>query len=386
MNEKIFLVHDTFEDEDINELCKWLKNREQLSQGSLVKKFEEEFSKSNNCKYSVFVNSGSSANLLLAYSLSISDLIKNKKVVLPTLSWATTISPWIQFGFNPILCDVDKETLGVDLVHLEHIFQLQNPSILFLVDVLGIPNKYNEIKSLCEKYEVLLCIDNCENQGSKYEGKKTGNLGLMSTYSFFYSHFMQTIEGGMVCTDDELLYNTLKMLREHGWTRPCNSEFQKKCKEEYKISDFNDRFTFYLPGFNVRGTEIQAFLGLRQLQKVDYFFLKRHANFQVYQKNIQNDYWKIKPTENSWISLFAYPIIHPKREEIVKKLLENNIECRPLIAGSISKQPMWTDLYGETKMPFGDIVHEFGIYLPCHVGLSKDQIEFICKVVNETIN
>ncbi len=385
MNDKISLIYDTFDEKDIDALSDWLKQRNQLSQGLLVRQFEEEFSKKNGCKYSVFVNSGSSANLLLAYALYISDELKNKKVVVPTLSWATTVSPWIQFGFHPILCDVDKETLGVDLTHLEHIFQLENPSVLFIVDVLGVPNKYNEIKNLCEKYGVFLCIDECECQGSLYDEKKTGGFGLMSTYSFFFSHFMQTIEGGMICTDDEMYYNILKSLRSHGWLRDCSPLFQSMSKKEYEVDDFNDRFTFYVPGFNVRGTEIQAFLGLRQLNKIDDFLTKRHDSFDVYQKNIKNDYWKIKPTDNSWVALFAYPIIHPNRDKIVKKLQENNIETRPLIAGSISKQPFWTDLYGKSKMPFGDIVHEFGIYLPCHVGLSVEDIEFVCGVVNESI-
>lgn len=383
---KVDLIHDTFDDEDIDELCKWLKERKQLSQGPLVKEFEEVFAYRQESKYAVFVNSGSSANLLIAYSLYVSDLLRNKKVVLPTLSWNTTISPFIQFGFHPILCDVDKETLGVDLEHLEHIFKNQSPSLLFLVDVLGIPNKYKEIKSLCEKYDVLLCIDDCECQESSYDNILTGRFGLMSSYSFFYSHMQQTIEGGMICTDDESFYTTLKMLRSHGWTRDTKPEFQKFCKEQYNVDDFNDRFTFYLPGFNLRATEIQAFLGLRQLNKVNQFILKRHVQFLKYQQLIQNNYWKVKPTENSWVSGFAYPIIHPKRNELVEALNKNNIATRPLISGSMSRQPFFKDLYGDFKMPFGDIVHEYGLYLPINPGMNREDVEYVCDVVNKVIN
>jgi CDP-4-dehydro-6-deoxyglucose reductase, E1 len=386
VNEKISLIHDTFTTEDIDALCTWLKSNHQLSQGPLVEKFEEVFAKQQNRKYSVFVNSGSSANFLVALALNYSDLIKNRKVVVPALSWVTSISPWMMLNFQSILCDADKETLGLDLEHLKRIIERDKPGIVFACDVLGFPNKYDELKKLCDDNEIVLCIDDCECQGSFYNGRLTGTYGLMSTYSFFFSHMSQAIEGGMITTDDLGLYNMLKMLRAHGWTRSNDPEFQKFCKEEYQIDDFNDRFTFYLPGMNLRSTEINAFLGIRQQERISEFLDHRRLCFGLYDAQIKNPYWKVKPDEKSIVSLFAYPIITDKREQLLKALNENNIECRPLISGSQGLQPYWIDAYGKTSLPFADTITLNGLYLPCHTGLGLEKVQFICDVVNKVLN
>ena len=189
MNDKISLIHDTFTDDDISALCDWLKERKQLSQGPLVEEFEKFFAIQQNRKYAVFCNSGSSANFLLALALNYSDIIKNRKVVVPALSWVTTISPWMQLNFQPILCETDSETLGLDLEHLKKIIERDSPGIVFACDVLGFPNKYDELKKLCDDNDIVLCVDDCECQGSFYNGRLTGTYGLMSTYSFFFSHF-----------------------------------------------------------------------------------------------------------------------------------------------------------------------------------------------------
>lgn len=385
MNGKISLVYDTFTEEDIDELCVWLKSRQQLSQGPLVEKFEEVFAKQQNRKYAVFCNSGSSANFLLALTLHYADQLKNRKVVVPALSWITTISPWIQLNFQPILCDTDPETLGLDLNHLKKIIERDDPSIVFACDVLGFPNKYDELKKICDEKGIILCVDDCECQGSFYDGNLTGSYGLMSTYSFFFSHFSQSIEGGAITTDDYTLYNMLKMLRAHGWTRSCDKEFQLKCKEEYKVDDFNEKFTFYLPGMNLRSTEINAFLGLRQQERIASFLQRRIEIFNIYQSKIRNSYWKIKPSEKSIVSLFAYPVLTQNRDKLVKALIENDIECRPLISGSQGLQPYWCDAYGKTSLPFADKLTKEGLYLPCHIGLKDSDVEFICEVVNANV-
>ena len=162
MNERIELVKDTISNEDMDELREWLGTYPRLTQASLVKEFEEKYAEWNGSKYAVMVNSGSSANLLMAYYLRECHTLKNRKVVVPAISWATTVMPWMQFNFDPILCDADSTHLGVSLTHLEELFEKHNPAVLMLVHVLGFPCDMKQIKSLCEKYDVILLEDCCE--------------------------------------------------------------------------------------------------------------------------------------------------------------------------------------------------------------------------------
>lgn len=377
------LVKDTISHEEIDNLSNWLKSHPKLTQGDLVAEFEDKFSKWQGRKYSVFVNSGSSANLLAAYTMKLGKL-KNNKVVIPALSWSTTLAPWIQFGFEVHLCDADKESLGVDTNHLEEIFKTQSPSVLMLVNVLGFPNNFNEINYLCHKYNVVLLEDSCETMGSEYNGIKCGNFGLMSTFSTYFAHHFSSIEGGIICTDDFNIYNTLKMLREHGWARRLDKGSSDKLKETYKVDDFNESFTFYVPGFNVRSTEINAFLALSQLERLDSFCAARQEHFLIYRDNIKAT-WFPNPPGNR-ISNFAYPIITPKRNELVEHLKKNQIECRPMIAGSLADHPVWTEYgSGPQNLPFASEIHRNGLYLPNNHLMTREEIFYVCEKVNEVL-
>ena len=210
---RIKLVEDTVSQEDLSKLSSWLETGPRLTKSSLTSEFEENWSKWLGCKHSVFVNSGSSANLGIIYGLIVTNKLKNKKIVYPCLSWVTTVSPAIQLGLEPILCDTDKETLGLDLLHLEIIFREQQPSALMLVHALGFPNQLEKIIRLCEKYDVVLLEDSCETVGSTYNGIKTGNFGFASSFSTYFGHHFSTIEGGLICTNDTDFYNVLKSIR-----------------------------------------------------------------------------------------------------------------------------------------------------------------------------
>lgn len=385
MNERIELVKDTISNEDVNELKEWLSTYPHLTQGKLVKEFEEKFAEWNGSKYAVMVNSGSSANLLISYYLRECHPLKNRNVIVPAISWGTTVMPWIQFGYNPILCDANENNLGVDTNHLEELFIKHNPSVMMLVHVLGFPCDMDRINELCKKYDVILLEDCCEATGSNYNGTKVGNFGLLNSFSTYFGHTFSTIEGGIITTNDETIYNILKMLREHGWTRNIPSQKMKDgLKEQYNVDDFNDVFTFYIPAFNLRSTDLNAKLGLIQLKKLDLMIESRYQNYKIYQSLINNPYWKINPSENL-ICNFSYPIISNNRSKLVEELRKNNISCRPLIAGNIGNHPFWTDKYGKSKLPFADKIHAEGLYLPNYYGLKKEEIEFICKIVNENI-
>lgn len=379
----IKLVKDTITNQEIDSLCVWLSTYPQLTKGSLTIQFEKEWSEWLGVKYSVFVNSGSSANLGMFYALKVSDKLKNNKIVAPCVSWVTTVSPIMQLGFDLILCDTDKETLGLDIGHLEKICKEHNPSCLILVHVLGIPNKMKEICEICEKYNVLLLEDSCESVGSLYNGTKTGNFGIMSSFSTYFGHHFSTIEGGLISTNDFKLYEILKSIRSHGWSRDLSVETKEDLKKKYDIDDFRNLYTFYHPGFNLRSTDLQAFLGLSQLKTIDIKNQKRYQNYLMYTKNIINDYWKINYEQ--FISNFAYPIIHKNKKKIVEKLLEAKIECRPLVCGSISRQPFYYEKYGKHNFPFSDIIHDYGIYIPNNPDMTSNEIDYVCSVVNKAI-
>ncbi len=383
---EIKLVRDTIDVDDVNMLIEWLKTNPRLTKGDITKEFEEKWSKWQERKYSVYLNSGSSANLAMIYALLQSNRLSNKNIIVPSVSWATTVAPTIQLGMNPILCECDEDTLGIDINHLKKLIEEYNPSVLLLVHVLAFPNKMEEIVQLCDENDIILLEDSCESIGSEYDDIKTGNFGLMSSFSLYFGHHISTIEGGFVCTDDFDMYRLLLSIRSHGWDRDLDVDFQLEKRKEYNVSDFKSLYTFYYPGFNLRSTDLQAFIGLGQIDKLDNILETRYKNFLLYDKLIKNDYWKIKNLDNCFYSNFAYPIIHPKREQIAKNLIESEVECRPLICGSIGKQPYWTDLYGVTNFDFADKVDDYGLYLPNHPGLTTEEIEYICELVNEKIN
>jgi CDP-6-deoxy-D-xylo-4-hexulose-3-dehydrase len=383
---KIGLVADTIDKEDVDYLIKWLETNPRLTKGEQTLKFEEKWAKYIGTKHAVYVNSGSSANLLMTYAMKISNRLKNDKVVVPALSWATTVTPLVQFGMTPILCDADRDTLGMDTHHLEKIFQKENPAAVIIVHALGFPCKMNEIYELCAKYGVILLEDSCETVGSTYNGKKTGNFGIMSTFSFYFGHHISTIEGGMVCTDDDDIHDLLLMLRSHGWDRDLSKERQEKLRKQYDISEFKSLYSFYHPGFNLRATDLQAYIGIKQIDKLEHICKARHTNFFTYDKYLRNEYWAPRPDTHGIISNFAYPIIHPKRNEIQEALTKAGIENRPLICGSIGTQPFFEERYGRVELEFADIIDRHGLYVPNHLGLTEDDIEYICSIINGVIN
>lgn len=381
---EIKLINDTINKSDISDLIEWLETNPRLTKGQETVKFEREWSKWLGRKYSVFVNSGSSANLAMVYAWILSTgRLRNKKIIVPAVSWTTTVTPAIQLGLEPILCECDRDTLGMDIENLKELIKEHQPSALMLVHVLAFPCKMDEIIKLCEENDIILLEDSCESIGSTYKGIKTGNFGLMSTFSFYYGHHISTIEGGMISTDDKEIYELLLSIRSHGWDRDFEKEKQNEIRAEHDVDDFRALFTFYYAGFNLRSTDLQAFIGLNQIKKIDNFSEIRNKNFKLYDSLIQNSFWKVKNNENYFYSNFAYPVITPNIVELVKELQENKIECRPLVCGSIGLQPFWKKEYGEVNFEFANQVHNYGLYLPNNQDITEDEIHFICNIINK---
>jgi len=378
------LVSDTIDRADINALCEWLQQEPipRLTKGDLTVEFERRWAEYIGTEYAVFVSSGSSAILLAL--LSLKEMVGGQlKIVVPALSWATDVSSPMILGYEVVLCDCNIEDLSCDLNMLEDIFKNERPDVFLMVTPLGLVPKMDYIVSLCNRYSVVLIEDNCESLGSMYEEQMLGSFGELSVFSLFYGHHISTIEGGMINTNDKRLYELLLAQRSHGWSRDVSMETRVAWREQYGVDSFNDLYTFYYNGLNVRSTDLQAFLGLRMLDKVDDYANKRNLNFLRYFNGIRGNLLKIKLTDYAFTSNFAYPVVSGERELIVRDLAAAGVETRPLIAGNMGRQPFWTRDHGIQTLPNADLIHSCGFYLPNHQNLTTDEIDGIIAIVNQ---
>lgn len=383
----INLVKDTIDKQDIDKLIDWLKTYPRLTKGPITKQVEEKWAQWTGTKYSVFCNSGSSAILLMMQALLESRRIKpGATVVVPSLAWATDMSSVMQLGLSPVLCDINLRDLSVDLIELETIFIKQKPSALLLVSVLGLVPDMEAIKYLCDKHDVILLEDACESMGSKFRNKKLGTFGDMSVFSTYFGHHMSTIEGGFVNTNNEDMYHTLLSIRSHGWARDLPPEIALNMRTEWGRTEFEAMYTFYYSGLNVRGTDLQAFIGINQIDKLDDACRIRYENYNTYLKNIDDSFWKPVTPANAYVSNFAFPIIHKNREQMINELFKNKIETRPLICGSMGTQPFYIKKYGKVEKENAKIVDQYGFYLPNHPKLEESEIIKICDIINEVAN
>lgn len=381
MPNKILLAHNTIEQSELDQLCDWIRGGNRLTKGPLCLEFEKEFSKWQGTNYSVFVNSGSSANLLMMQALLEGGYLRNKVVIAPAVSWVTTVTPLMQLGFDVHLCDCDQEDLGLDIAHFETLCAEHRPALVILVHVLGHANKMAKIEDICARYDVLLVEDSCEAQGSAYDGKKLGAHGKAGSFSFYYGHHMSTIEGGMVVTDDEHLYHLMLSIRSHGWGRDIPQSVHEEWKKNYHIDEVRDLYTFYYSGFNLRSTDLNAFIGLSQIKKMDEITRIRQAHFKIYREQL-GDFWCQKSKADP-ISSFAYATFVENRLEIYQHLKANDIETRPLICGNIGLHPFWIKKNGGCSLPNADIVHHNGLYLPNHANMSKADVRRVCAAFKE---
>ena len=381
----IKLVNDTINKQDVDQLIDWLKTYPRLTKGPLTLELEDKWSNWLGTNHTVFCNSGSSANLLMLWALVEAGRIsKDAKIVVPSVAWATDLAPVMQLGMTPILCDSNMEDLSVDIDHLEKIFQETKPDVLLLVSVLGLLPDMHKIVHLCRMYDVILLEDTCESMGSEYRGDKLGTFGLMSSFSTYFGHHMSTIEGGFVSTNDKELYEVLKSIRSHGWDRDSSPEYSEQLRSKWNTSDFDALYTFYHSGFNLRSTDLQAFIGLGQIDKLDEICKKRNENFLIYQKELQHLKPFIPILSSSFISNFAYPVIHKNRDMIVKRLQDADIEVRPMICGSMGTQPFYVKKYGRKELPNVSQIDKYGFYVPNHPGLNKQDILKITKIIKDT--
>ncbi|NQY30834.1 MAG: DegT/DnrJ/EryC1/StrS family aminotransferase [Flavobacteriaceae bacterium] len=381
------LATSTWDDKEI-EAINAVVASDMYTMGKHVNQFEEEFSTFVGSKYSVMVNSGSSANLLAVAALFYTKNPKLKRgdeVIVPAVSWSTTYYPLYQYGLKLKFVDVDLETLNFDLNQLEMAITADT-KMIFAVNLLGNPNDFDAINKLIEGKNIILLEDNCESMGAEYKGKQAGTFGVMGTFSTFFSHHMATMEGGLVVTDDEELYHVLIALRAHGWTR----HLPKENKVATKSDDwFTESFRFVLPGYNVRPVEMSGAIGVQQLKKLPDFLLKRRDNailFQELFKNHPDFHIQKEVSSSSWFgfSLIIKPASSIKRKDVVKTLTDNNIDCRPIVTGDFTKNDVLKyfdyEIFGEMKN--AKYLDENGFFVGNHQVSLKEEIYYLYNLLN----
>lgn len=357
----------------------------QYTMGKKVEEFELEFSKFTGSKYAVMVNSGSSANLLMVAALfykSVNQLKPGDEVIVPAVSWPTTYYPLAQYGLKLKFVDINLYTLNYDLDQLRSAIS-DNTKLIVAVNILGNSNNFTEINKIIMGKNITLIEDNCESLGSTFDNKQTGTFGLMGSFSTFFSHHMSTMEGGIVVTDNEELYHILLSLRAHGWTRnlPKNNLITGTKSDD----PFEESFKFILPGYNVRPLEIEAAIGLEQLKKLPDFIKSRKENAIFFLELFADDKRFILQQEIGSSSWFGFSIILriESRQEIVKKLLSNNIDCRPIVTGNFTKNKVveFFDYSIHSDLKNADMVDINGFFLGNHQFDISENLKYLKDIL-----
>ena len=382
------LMHNNFTKADMNAAIKLFKQKNIiLTQSKYVKKFEKKWSKWLGVKYSVFVNSGSSANLLTMTVLKI--LYGKGEIILPPLTWVSDINSVIQNNFKPVFVDINPKNLCMSE---EEIVKKVNKNTLavFMTHAQGFNGLTSKLISFLKKRKVLLIEDVSESHGATFNKRKLGTFGKISNFSFYYAHHMSTIEGGMICTNDKKIYEIVKILRSHGMIRESNnSVFEKKMIKTYpKLSP---KFIFLYSGYNFRNNEVGAVIGLNQLNSLDKNNKKRKEDFKFFLKLLDQSKYRTDFQIDGSCN-YAFPVILKRkslksRNVFEKTLLENKIEFRRGNAGGGNqlRQPYlqkFVENVNLSNFKEVDHVHFFGYYIGNYPSLSKVKIKKICNILN----
>ena len=378
------LAFSTWDDKEIEAIQSVIET-DMYTMGKHVKQFEQEFAEKFGSQHAIMVNSGSSANLLMLSLLKWKYKLKGD-IIVPVVGWATTYFPVTQNGFRLNFVDVDPNTWNIDVTKIRDAITPETCAIM-PVNLLGNSCDYTEIKKICEEHELKLIEDNCESMGAMYDGKHTGTIGLAGSFSFFFSHHIQTMEGGMVLCQDKDDADYMRSLRAHGWVRdlPADSHLYKKTGNA-----FDDNFIFATPGYNVRPLEMSGAIGSVQLKKWPHIEQRRIDNAKHFVNLFHSKPWcRIQQIigESSWFT-FGMVLdgeLKGRRAEIVKALDEAGIQNRPLASRNFLKQPVMRDLdyIASGEMTAADDIHDNGFFVG---NGSEDIIDRIDKLYSVIVS
>jgi len=378
------LMYNNITKKDFKVVIKFLKKQPILTQNKKVEEFERLWSKWLGVKYSVFVNSGSSANFITLSALK--QFTKKKEVITPTLTWPSDVMAVLNNNFKPNFVDIDIETLSMNSKEVLKKINSKTAAV-FITHAQGFNGLTTKLLNELKKKKIILIEDVCESHGAKFKNKKLGTFGLASNFSFYYAHHLSTIEGGMICTNNKEFYDYCVRFRGHGMLR--ESKFIDVKKKSKNFKDLNKDFIFLNPGFNFRNNEIGAVLGINQLKNLNKNINLRNINFKYFLNLLNPDKFFTQYNLNG-ISNYAFPIILRSksikdRNLFEKYLSDNGIEFRRgnTGGGNQLRQPYLKNFQNPMKFKNTEIVHHFGYYIGNFPSLSKTKVKKIANILNK---
>jgi len=364
------LMQSAITDTDKQALISFISTSDRYTCGPKVKEFEDAWSKWLGCQHSLFVTSGSSANLLLMAAVKELYKIPNgSKVLVPACTWVTNVSPVFQVGLEPVFCDVDLDRYSFDMDALPE----EDIRVVFITHLLGLNAPVEKLK---KKYpNAIFLEDICESHGVKApNGMKRGSTGLGGTFSFYYGHHMTTIEGGMICTDSDDLYELMKIKRSHGMARLLSPHLYEEAINKYPNID--PKFLFLTDGYNFRNTELNAVLGIEQLKRLDENVEVRRKNFDCFIKLLNPDIFYL-PYNDPGNSSFSFPFVckNPEEREKLKSIFDElGVEHRPIVSGNLLLHPFLDKWKDSVSVPNATKLNDGGVYIGNSQFVNEDMI------------
>ena len=374
---------------DLDAVIEHLKQDDpMLTNGANVREFERQWSEWLGVKYSVFVNSGASANLLTMAILKIK-YPEGGEIIVPTLTWISDISSVLQNGFTPVFVYIDPQSLAMDTEQILTSITDKTRAV-FLTHAQGFNGLTDKLINELEARDIPLIEDVCESHGARHNGQKVGSFGLISNFSFFYAHHMSTIEGGMICTNDNEIYQQVRMLRSHGMVREATDESLRAayCEDN---PDLHPDFIFSFPAYNVRNTEIGGILGLSQLGRLDENIERRTSNLNRFLKQIDPEMYrtdfKLEGSSNYAFNLILKNPDDALVERLMRRMKEAGLEFRRGSAGggNQTRQPYLKGVVPDNhykNFPETEHIHFYGFYIGNFPDLKNEEIDSICDIIN----
>lgn len=381
------LASNTFDGAELRAAMQVLESG-MFTMGAKTMEFERRFAERiGHGLQGVMVNSGSSANLLLIAGLvQIGDLKPGRTVFAPALTWPTTITPLLQYGMKVVLVDCDPVTLQMDANQLRRaVVEHGDGQAVFCAHIMGNACDMDPIQHICDQRGLLLIEDCCEALGTEYKGKTVGNHGSGATFSFFFSHHISTMEGGMVVTGNSALAEAMRSLRAHGWIRDASAETKAVLAQRYP--ELDQRFLFTGLGYNLRPTDIQAAIGLEQLKKLGGFLESRAAVERSMRQIVNEHLWlcAISPTAGSKPAWFAFPVLlDGERRALSSSLEESGIQTRPIVGGNLAEHPAFQGkVVSYNGTPQASYVQRHGLYWGLHPNVTHLQLRDLEAALNK---
>ena len=371
------LMQTAITDADKKAMIDFIQSSDRYTCGNMVKQFEDAWSEWLGCKYSLYVTSGSTANLLLMAAVKeLYDIPNGSKVLVPACTWVTNVAPVFQVGLEPVFCDVDLERYSFDIDSLPN----EDIKIVFVTHLLGLNAPLEKLK---ERYpNAIFLEDICESHGVKGpDGKKRGSSGTGSTFSFYYGHHMTTIEGGIISTDNELLYELMKIKRSHGMARLLSPKYYEEAINKHPKID--PSFLFLTDGYNFRNTELNAVLGIEQLKRLDENIETRRDNFRCFMEHLDPELFYI-PFDDPGNSSFAFPFICKKPEDMPKLkaiFAELGVEYRPIVSGNLLLHPFLEKWKDSVDVPNANLLNDNGVYIGNNHFVTKDMMVKVFETI-----